>query len=158
MLFEISWLSRLEPQDVRKHILLKGTYQLEAKLREGKGALMLLAHADNWGLLPTLVLLTNVPVNVLYRPLDFAPLDRFLWHMRSRFSATMIRSRRSARQVIRALNRGELVAILMDQKCGLLRRCFCGLFWMQGGHQQGSRPAGLKNLRTGASHVHDSRE
>lgn len=147
MLFEISWLSRLEPKEVRKHIHIGGSYQLKAKLREGKGALILLAHAGNWELLPALVLLTNVPVKVLYRPLDFRPLDQFLRHIRSRFGASMVRSRRSARQVIRALSQGELVAILMDQNVDWYEGVFVDFF----GHPAATnRGFAVLALKTGA--------
>lgn len=144
MLFEISWLSKLDPKDVRRHIHLGGTHQLKAKLREGRGALMLLAHAGNWELLPALVLLTNVTVNVLYRPLDFRPVDRFLRNMRSRFGATMIRSRRSARQIIRALARGELVAILMDQNVDWYEGVFVDFFGRQAATNKGFALLALK--------------
>jgi hypothetical protein len=38
---------------------------------------VLLAHAGNWELLAAVPPMVGVPVNVLYRPLDFKPLDLF---------------------------------------------------------------------------------
>lgn len=147
ILFEIGWLLRLDPRDARRQIRLDGWDRLTRQLRRGKGALVLLAHAGNWELLSAMVLFAPTPVNVLYRPLDYKPLDRFFRDLRSRFGATPISTRRSAREVIRALKRGEVVGILMDQNVDWYEGVFVEFFGRRAATNKGFA---LLALKTGA--------
>jgi len=53
--------------------------------------------------------------NLLVRPLDFAPLDRVLKEIRTATGNRVIDKIRSARAVGKVLERGEILAILLDQ-------------------------------------------
>jgi KDO2-lipid IV(A) lauroyltransferase len=147
ILFEIGWLKRLDPRDVRRQIKISGWHYFRKTLRRGKGALVLLAHAGNWELLSAVSPLVGVPVNVLYRPLDFKPLDLFFKTIRSRFGTQLLSTRRSAREVLRALGRGEVVGVLMDQNVDWYEGVFADFFGRRAATNKGFA---LLALKTGA--------
>ena len=147
ILFEIGWLKRLDPRDVRRQIKISGWHDFRKTLRRGKGALVLLAHAGNWELLSAVSPLVGVPVNVLYRPLDFKPLDLFFKTIRSRFGTQLLSTRRSAREVLRALGRGEVVGVLMDQNVDWYEGVFADFFGRRAATNKGFA---LLALKTGA--------
>lgn len=147
ILFEIGWLARLDPRDVRRQIKISGWHDFRNTLRRGKGALVLLAHAGNWELLSAVSPLVGVPVNVLYRPLDFKPLNLFFKTIRSRFGTQLVSTRRSAREVLRALSRGEVVGVLMDQNVDWYEGVFADFFGRRAATNKGFA---LLALKTGA--------
>jgi KDO2-lipid IV(A) lauroyltransferase len=55
------------------------------------------------------------PINIVVRPLDFKPLDHFIFNLRTRYGGKIIPKERSIHAIIKSLNRGEMVALLMDQ-------------------------------------------
>jgi len=147
ILFEISWSMRLPVEELKRHFRVKGHLNFIRTLRKGKGVLMLTAHAGNWELLPIVGAMVNLPVNVLYRPLDSPVLERFITELRSRFGARMIPTARSARQVLKALIRGEIFAILMDQNVDWYEGVFVDFF----GHRAcTNKGMALLALKTGA--------
>jgi len=77
--------------------------------------LLLTAHCGNWELLSVLGAMVKIPQSAVMRPLDFKPLDHFIFNLRTRFGGKMIPKQRSFRKIIRSLNRGEMVYLLMDQ-------------------------------------------
>jgi Kdo2-lipid IVA lauroyltransferase/acyltransferase len=147
ILFEIGWLVRLDPRDVRRQVKISGWQNFSKTLRTGKGALVLLAHAGNWELLAAMPPMVGVPVNVLYRPLDFKPLNLFFKSIRSRFGTRLVSTRRSARQVLRALGRGEIVGVLMDQNVDWYEGVFAQFFGRRAATNKGFA---LLALKTGA--------
>jgi KDO2-lipid IV(A) lauroyltransferase len=77
--------------------------------------LVITAHLGNWELLSVVAKRAEIPINVVYRPPDFKPLDRFFERTRSQFGAKLIQSRRALLKIFKALKKGEAVAMLMDQ-------------------------------------------
>lgn len=147
ILFEIGWSLRFDLADLARHISINGKDRFEAALARGEGVLLLTAHAGNWELMPILAAMGGVPVGVLYRPLDFKPLDRFIRKLRSRFGASLIPTHRSARRVLGALRRGEVVALLMDQNVDWYEGVFVDFF----GHRAcTNKGLALIALKTGA--------
>ncbi|CAB5079451.1 Lipid A biosynthesis lauroyl acyltransferase (EC [Olavius algarvensis associated proteobacterium Delta 3] len=147
MLFEISWSMRLPLEELKRHFRVKGHLNFTHALRKGKGILMLTGHAGNWELLPIVGAMVNLPVNVLYRPLDSPVLERFITELRSRFGARMIPTAKSARRVLKALLRGEIFAILMDQNVDWYEGVFADFF----GHRAcTNKGMALLALKTGA--------
>jgi KDO2-lipid IV(A) lauroyltransferase len=55
------------------------------------------------------------PINIVVRPLDFKPLDHFIFNLRTRYGGKIIPKERSIHAIIKGLHRGEMVALLMDQ-------------------------------------------
>ncbi|MGA9234401.1 MAG: lysophospholipid acyltransferase family protein [Desulfobacterales bacterium] len=116
---EVGWSLHLHPKDLGAFFSLKGFANLRAAVRKGKGALILTGHLGNWELMPVAAAMAGYSANVLYRPIDYAPLDRFFAEARARFGLKMIPKDASLLRVFRALKRGETVAMLLDQNVGL---------------------------------------
>jgi len=118
LIFEIGWLMRLKPRHFGRHIQVTGWRHYHGAMKKGKGALVLTAHMGNWESLPVISGMSSYPVNIVYRPLDWAPLNRFFEASRSRFGGRMVSARRSSRamrKIVKRLYNGECVAMLMDQ-------------------------------------------
>jgi KDO2-lipid IV(A) lauroyltransferase len=119
IVFEIGWSLHLRPSDLDKYFTIKGLVHIPEALRKGKGVLILTGHVGNWELMPLAACMTGYSANILYRPLDYAPLDRFFCEMRARFGLKLIPKDTSLLRVFRSLKRGEGVAMLLDQNVGL---------------------------------------
>lgn len=118
LLFEIGWLMRLDSRRFGRYFTVRGWRHYHNAMKSGKGALVLTAHMGNWESLPVISAMSSYRVNIVYRPLDASPLDRFFETSRSRFGARMIPARRSSRamrKIVKRLYSGECVAMLMDQ-------------------------------------------
>jgi KDO2-lipid IV(A) lauroyltransferase len=76
---------------------------------------VLTGHFGNWELLSVIGAMLSYPLSVLYRPLDFKPLDRFFVKLRTRFEGKLIPLKRSMFAILKSLGRGEMVVLLMDQ-------------------------------------------
>jgi len=119
VVFEVGWSLHLHPKDLDAFFSVKGLANLRATVGKGKGALVLTGHVGNWELMPVVAAMAGYSANVLYRPIDYAPLDRFFVEARSRFGLKMIPKDASLLRVFRALKRGETVVMLLDQNVGL---------------------------------------
>ncbi|MFZ0612844.1 MAG: lysophospholipid acyltransferase family protein [Desulfobacterales bacterium] len=117
--FEIGWSRHLRPQDLARFFTMKGLANIPAAVRDGKGALILTGHVGNWELMPLAAALTGYSANILYRPMDYAPLERFFVESRTRFGLKLIPKDAALLRAFRALKRGETVAMLLDQNVGL---------------------------------------
>jgi len=115
ILFEIGWAYRCRPQEVVRYIRFDGLLHLHQAFRKGRGVLVLTGHFGNWELLADAAGVLGYPINVIYRPLDFKPLDRFFEHLRGRSGAQLFTKARAMRKVLRSLQNRELVGILLDQ-------------------------------------------
>ena len=116
MFFDMGRYLRLDSKELEARFRVEGIENIRSALNRGKGVLALTAHFGTWELLPVAAALADLPVSIVYRPLDFAPLDRVIARLRTRFGAELIPSSRGAmRPILRALSKGRIVAMLMDQ-------------------------------------------
>jgi KDO2-lipid IV(A) lauroyltransferase len=83
-----------------------------------------------WELLPLLstMELKGWPANIVYRPLDYAPLEEFIVRHRTQFGAKLIKKSNALGEILKCLKRGELVALLMDQNVGWRKGVFAEFF------------------------------
>ncbi len=77
--------------------------------------MVLTGHLGSWELLSDAAGILGYSINVIYRPLDFKPLDRFFGHLRSRSGARLFPKASAMRKVLRSLQNNELVGTLLDQ-------------------------------------------
>jgi len=147
IVFEVAWVERTPPAVLNKRFSYYGLHHLAAALRQGRGVLALTGHFGNWELLSTGAGLLGVPISVVYRPLDFPPLERFFHRFRTRFGAQMVSSSGAVREVVRRLRRREIVALLMDQNVDWYEGVFVDFF----GHRSCcNKSLALLAMRTGA--------
>lgn len=115
VVFEIGWSLQLKDSHFTEHFRIDGYHHIQNAYEKGKGVLALTAHFGNWELLTIIAAMIQFPINIVVRPLDFKPLDHFIFNLRTRYGGKIIPKQRSFRTIIRCLNRGEMVALLMDQ-------------------------------------------
>ena len=115
ILFEVGWSLATPPDELNKHIRIDGLEHFQDAYAKGRGVLAITAHMGNWELLPIVAAIAEMPLNVVYRPLDFTPLNIFFERLRSRFGARLIPASHAMLKIVRALRNQAVVAILMDQ-------------------------------------------
>jgi KDO2-lipid IV(A) lauroyltransferase len=94
---------------------VEGLDHLHTLLARQQGVLALSAHFGSWELAPAVALCFDTPLHVIVRPLDHPVLERIVAAYRRRGGYHTIPKRRAMTESLKALRRGEIVAILMDQ-------------------------------------------
>lgn len=115
IVFEIGWSLHLKENQFYEHFKIDGYHHIKNAYEKGRGVLALTAHFGNWELLTIIASMIKFPINIVVRPLDFKPLDHFIFNLRTRYGGKIIPKERSIHEIIKSLNRGEMVALLMDQ-------------------------------------------
>ncbi len=77
--------------------------------------LVLFAHFGNWEMAVDLGALIDRPITAVARRLDNPLIDRDLLRSRARGGIAFVDRRSAAREIVRALHRGETVAMVVDQ-------------------------------------------
>ncbi|ANJ67679.1 hypothetical protein A9404_10085 [Halothiobacillus diazotrophicus] len=89
---------------------------IDSALAKGHGAILLAPHLGAWEL-GGLITSLHYPVTVLYRPPREPAFETVLNEVRQRFGARVVpANRHGVKQLLLALRRGELIAILPDQE------------------------------------------
>lgn len=89
---------------------------IDHALVKGRGAILLAPHLGAWEL-GGLITSLHYPVTVLYRPPREPAFEAFLNEVRQRFGTHVVpANRHGVKQLLLALQRGELIAILPDQE------------------------------------------
>jgi KDO2-lipid IV(A) lauroyltransferase len=126
--FEIGWSARLTLPELYRHVEIRGAHHMQTALAEGKGVLALAAHVGNWELLPYVASVVGFSADLVYRPLDFSPLDTFFIRLRTRFGAELIPNSHAMRKILRQLKNGHVIAMLMDQNVDWYEGVFVDFF------------------------------
>lgn len=126
--FEIGWSLRLSLVELFRYMEIRGAHHIQAALAEGKGVLALAAHVGNWELLPYVAGVVCFSADLVYRPLDFSPLDLFFVRLRTRFGAELIPNAHAMRKILRQLKKGHVIAMLMDQNVDWYEGVFVDFF------------------------------
>jgi Kdo2-lipid IVA lauroyltransferase/acyltransferase len=119
----------------------------QAAGRSRNGALVLTAHYGNWELLPAFQMLSDFSFSVVVRPLDDPLMDRVVQRFRRRSGVELISKRRGLREILEALRRGGVVAILLDQNASRSEGVFAPFFGIPAST---SKSLAVISLRTGA--------
>lgn len=128
MLADFSHFPHLNRNNIEKLIIYDG-FENFARARElGKGVLFLTAHFGNWELSSFAHGLYGYPLNFLVRELDNPLLDALINRYRCLSGGRAIEKRESAREILRAFQRGEAVGILFDQNMLVSEGVFVDFF------------------------------
>lgn len=128
VLFETAWSLTRNERQLSGYFRIIGAQNIHYAYQEGKGVLALTAHFGNWELLTFVAALLRHPLSIVYRPLDFQPLEQFICHIRTRFGGEQIPRKKAFRRVIKSLSRGEMTALLMDQNVAMREGVFADFF------------------------------
>jgi KDO2-lipid IV(A) lauroyltransferase len=115
LLFEILKFSTLTPEAMLARAEFEGEERVRHAYAQGKGVLFVTGHFGYWELQAMVHALRLRPMAVLARALDNRRLNDLLERIRTRTGNTVIYRKGTIRRVIRLLQAGEGVGILIDQ-------------------------------------------
>jgi KDO2-lipid IV(A) lauroyltransferase len=115
LLLEVLKFSTLTPQEMLARVEFEGEERVRLAYAQGKGVLFVTGHFGFWELQAMVHALRLQPMAVLARALDNRPLNALLEQVRTRTGNTVIYRRETIRRVMRTLQAGQGVGILIDQ-------------------------------------------
>lgn len=141
---------RFSREEILERVTLSGEEHLAAARARGKGVILLTAHFGNWEMGAFATCLAFGPVALVVRPLDNPYLEEELRLRRTRFGNWLIPKREAVREVMKAMRRNEMVALLVDQNVLANEAVFVPFF----GRDAATTPSvALIQQRTGAAVV-----
>ena len=140
-----SLLARPLPQCLER-ITIDGLEHVEKVMASHGRALALSAHLGNWEMLSAAHQLSPYRLAVVVRPLDSPALNALADAVRNKTGVELIDKRRALRPVLSALERGRIVAILLDQNASRREGVFVPFF---GRPASTSRSIAVLAVRTG---------
>lgn len=114
-LIDFSRLRRLTPHSYESAVTLEGFERVEELLARRAGLLILSAHFGSWELASGMALRLARPMHVIARPLDNPALRHLVDAYRLCTGCSIISKKRALSASLKALRRGDVVALLMDQ-------------------------------------------
>ena len=140
-------VSGMSDEQIRDRIRVVGEENLLRARSLGRGVFILSAHIGGWELGAIRAGMLGEPISPVVRPLDNPLLERELSRRRTRFGNRPIAKQDAARDILKALRRGETVAILVDQNVLAREAVFVPFF----GRPAATTPAlALFQRKTGA--------
>jgi KDO2-lipid IV(A) lauroyltransferase len=115
LLFEILKFSTLTTGQMLERVEVQGEEHVRAAHAQGNGVLLMTGHFGYWEIHGICHGGLFEPIGVLARTLDNPRLNQLLEDIRGRFGNFVIYRRGTIRRVMRALDAGQGVAILIDQ-------------------------------------------
>jgi len=128
MFIELCRVLTVPPEPILAGIRVVGMEHLKDAMAKHGRALVLTAHLGNWELLALAHRLTGIPTTVVMRPLDATWLDTMADRLRQRSGIELIDKHNALRPVLGALNRGRMVALLLDQNASRREGIFVSFF------------------------------
>ncbi|MDZ7263736.1 MAG: lysophospholipid acyltransferase family protein [candidate division KSB1 bacterium] len=108
-------LSRFNAANVDRFVKWCGSEHLDAALKKGRGVIALTGHIGNWELMGAFIAMKGYVVNVVGAPIYDPRLDELVVQNRRSAGLKYIARGGATREIIRALQRNEIVGILIDQ-------------------------------------------
>ncbi len=115
LLFEVLKFSTLSPDTMLARVEFDGEERARLAYAQGKGVLFVTGHFGFWELHAVVHALRLAPIGVLARALDNPDLNRLLESIRERTGNSVIYRQNTIRRVMRMLQTGQGVAVLIDQ-------------------------------------------
>jgi len=115
LLFELLRFATLTPAQMLANVDVEGEERSRTAYAQGKGVLFVTGNFGYWELQAMVHALQAEPVSILARALDNPHLNRLLESIRQRTGNTVIYRRETIRRVMRTLQAGHGVAVLIDQ-------------------------------------------
>jgi KDO2-lipid IV(A) lauroyltransferase len=115
LLFELLKFSTLSPEAMLARVEFEGEERVRAAYAHGTGVIFVTGHFGYWELQALVHALKFPPMAVMARALDNAPLNQLLEDMRTRTGNAVIYRQGGIRRVLRRLQEGGAVGVLIDQ-------------------------------------------
>jgi len=113
---EFPLVDRITPSSGR--IEIEGLERLTELARRKEGAILISGHLSNWETMMAVIVHSGLPCRVSYRPANNPYTDRRIVEGRRRYGVRLEAAKggEGTRELLSALNRGESVAMLNDQR------------------------------------------
>ncbi|MCP3872339.1 MAG: lysophospholipid acyltransferase family protein [Desulfobacteraceae bacterium] len=128
ILFELIWSYSKKKEELKKFFTIKGLEYFKAGKDKGRGVILLTCHMGNFELMVPAFSKVDDHAYILYRQLDFKPLDRIVSELRQRFGFSVIPIRNASQKVIKILRDGGNVGTLLDQNVDWYKGVFVDYF------------------------------
>jgi KDO2-lipid IV(A) lauroyltransferase len=115
LLFEILKFSTLSNKEMLERVEFEGEDRARNAYAQGRGVLFFTGHFGFWEIHALVHGLQLQPIGVLARALDNPHLNRMLEDVRSSTGNSVIYRQGAVRRVLKTLNAGQGVALLIDQ-------------------------------------------
>jgi len=118
-LMEFLAFPRMKKSDFRELVEIQGDEHIRQLEAQGQGALLVSGHFGNWEMLGVRVALDGQKVSCIVKQQSNARVDRIQNRIRNRAGIGTIRSGgASIKEMVRALRRQEMIALVGDQDAG----------------------------------------
>jgi len=116
VIIEFFYMRKFNSSQLNKKFIIVNEQQMREKLKPGKGIIFVSAHFGNWELMAYGgALIFGKPLCVIVKEQSNKPLDKRINEIREYNGNRMVEMKKSAREVLKALNSNKIVAILGDQ-------------------------------------------
>lgn len=106
---------RWSAKEVVRRVKVEGLNHLDEALRQGRGVVALTAHLGNWELAGVVTSFLGYPVNAIALTYRHPSITRIFVERRKKGNVNVALTGRGPRQILSALHRGEIVAVLGDR-------------------------------------------
>ena len=114
----IKW-SQVPAEALKRKVTCTGLENLKEALAGGNGVFVLSAHFGHWEVAAQWLAVHGFPQALIYRPLENQFMEAELAAARTRFGNSLIPKSGATRAIMKALQGGGIVDILIDQKSDL---------------------------------------
>ncbi len=128
MVLECLGFPRLPPEVFQGLVDIHGLDEGRAALQQGRGALALMGHIGNWELMGLAMAKHAPAVNVVVKTQRNQAFNDYWRASRQHMGLHMLPAKNSYRECLRALERGEIVAVTLDQNMRRHRGIFVDFF------------------------------
>ncbi|MCU0292218.1 MAG: lysophospholipid acyltransferase family protein [Thermoanaerobaculaceae bacterium] len=116
LLGEVAWLWSVPPAQLLAHTEMVGLEHLRDARGERLGAILVTGHCGNWEWMNLALGASGLPMSVAAREVYDPRLDGVAQQLRGRFGGdTVLRGPEAGGRLVRALRRGRVMGILIDQ-------------------------------------------
>jgi len=94
-------------------------FQMAEELRrKGRGLIVVIGHLGNWEIIGLAICKAGYPLNSLARPIENPWIDAYLTRFRTRTGQKLIPKHHALGQMIRVIQRNEILIVQVDQNAG----------------------------------------
>lgn len=104
----------MTPEDIRRRIVFDDFERLNAAVAEGKGIIFVTLHFGNWDMGAAGLAAYGYPIDAIAETFDLPQMNELVQGYRRQLGMNIIPMERVGPGVLRALRRGDILALLID--------------------------------------------
>ncbi len=108
-------LEQFDADNIREFFDIEGEHHLRQALEQEQGIILLTAHFGFWEAGNYIFPALGVPLDTIAKPLKNRLTDAYFYKIRSQFGADIVNSRKGARRILKSLQSGRAIGLLLDQ-------------------------------------------